>query len=158
MPGHESRMISGRGTDEVARVFSVWGITYLEDDAINDSDKVFTVPSNFEYQILMIRVRLQTSADVGDRLISVRLLTPGGGSIGEVLVGATQAAAQDRQYTLAASLPDLTDFRDTDSLMTPFPPTCILGSGCQIHIYDRNAIAVNADDMTVAILVARQRM
>lgn len=133
-----------------------WDLVLLSDTGLNDSDKNFTVPAGYVYQVLWIWVELTSDATAGNRQMSVQLFSSLGQRIGEVRAGVVQAASLTRYYMFAASLADLLAFRDTNYLMTPFPPTILLPANYTIRILDENAIAAGTDDMVVRVMVARK--
>jgi len=114
------------------------------------------VPVGYEYQVLWIWIELTTTATVGDRQLQVDLRDAADDVIGQVRVGAVQAASLTRYYMLGPALADLGAFRDTDYLMTPLPPTVFLPAGYDIRIFDNNAVAAAADDMVIQMQVARR--
>ena len=105
---------------------------------------------------MWIWVELTTTATAGDRQIVVQLQDAANDVIGEWRAGAVQAASLTRNYIFAPANADLTAFRDTDWIMTPFPPTIILPAGFQVRVYDNNAVDAAADDMVVQLMVARR--
>jgi len=135
-------------------VSDTWRADLQSDETANDSDKSFTVPASTEWQILWIWVELTTTATAGARQLVVQLQDSGSDVIGQVRVGVTQAASLTYNYMIASSLADLTALRDTDWLMTPFPPTTVLEAGDKIRIYDNNAVDAAADDMVVQMGIA----
>ena len=133
-----------------------WIPTLRANEAANDSDKTFVVAANNWEQVLWIWVELTTTATAGDRQIVVQLQDAANDVIGEWRAGAVQAASLTRNYIFAPANADLTAFRDTDWIMTPFPPTIILPAGFQVRVYDNNAVDAAADDMVVQLMVARR--
>lgn len=143
-------------TDEASARYIGWEIVTVPDETADDSDKTLTVPTGYEYQVLWIWIELTTTATVGDRQLQVDLRDAADDVIGQVRVGAVQAASLTRYYMLGPALSDLGAFRDTDYLMTPLPPTVFLPAGYDIRIFDNNAVAAAADDMVVQMQVARR--
>ena len=135
-------------------VIDTWTITTISDEAANDSDKTITVPALTEYQVLWIWVEFASDGSAGDRQLQIDFRDSADDVIGQVRPGAVQAASLTRYYMFASSLADLTDFRDTDYLMTPLPPTLFLSAGQDIRIFDNNAVSVNGDDMVIQMQVA----
>jgi hypothetical protein len=133
-----------------------WDVVTVSDETADDSDKTITVPARYEYQVLWIWIELTTTATVGDRQLQIDLRDAADDVIGQVRVGAVQAASLTRYYMLAPALADHGAFRDTDYLMTPLPPTVFLPAGYDIRIFDNNAVAAAADDMVVQMQVARR--
>jgi len=131
-----------------------WEIVTLSDDALDDTDKEFAVPAGFEYQLLWVWVELITVVTAANRQMRVTLRDGSNDVIGQVRAGATQAASLTRFYMFAPALADLTAFRDTDYLMTPFPPTVFLTAGQNVRV--RVNLAQAGDDMVVKMQVARR--
>lgn len=133
-----------------------WHPVLRADETADDSDKTFTVGADTEEQVLWVWVELTTTATVGDRQIVVELQDDGADVIAQWRAGEVQAASLTRYYCFAPSNADLTDFRDTDYLMTPIPPTVILPASYVVRVYDNNAVAAAADDMVLQMMVARR--
>lgn len=129
-----------------------WSVALITDEAVGN-DKVFNVPAGTEYQILWIYAELTTTATVGDRQIEIDIRDNNADVIGQVRPGVTQAASLTYNYMFAPSLADLTAIRDTDFLMTPFPPTVFLPAFYQIRIFDNNNVDV-ADTINVQMMIA----
>lgn len=128
-------------------------VSVQSDVTDNDSDKTFTVPASTEWIVKAISITLATSADVGNRQLSVLFTDGSDVRLFEMRPGAVQAASVTRYYQLAPNLPDLTSFRDTDLLTTPIPDNIVLAAGYKVRIYDKAAIAAAADDMHVKMFV-----
>jgi len=131
-----------------------WTVSSQADESADDSDKTFVVPATAEWQVLWVWVEYTASGDAGDRQLVVQIQDAAADVIGEIRAGATQAASEARNYLFAPGMADLTAMRDTDYLMTPIPPTLILGPGQIVRVYDNNAVAAAADDMVVQMQVA----
>jgi len=126
-----------------------WTPALVADEAADDSDKTIAVTAAQVWQILWVWVELTTTADVGDRQIVIQIQDDATDVVAEFRAGTVQAASLTRKYMFAPALADLTGFRDTDYLMTPFPPTMVLLPSYIIRVYDNNAVAVAADDMVI---------
>ncbi|MFA5035650.1 MAG: hypothetical protein WC479_00535 [Candidatus Izemoplasmatales bacterium] len=120
----------------------------------DDSDKTFTVPAGFTWEILSIRVDYTSSADAGNRQLCIEL-TDGTNVIQRIMAGIVQAASLTRNYNFAVGLPDMTAFRDTSHLANPIPNGLILLPGYTVRIYDKAVIAAAADDMLVRMMVRK---
>jgi hypothetical protein len=131
-----------------------WRVNTIAETVVDDSDKTFTVPAGQEWQVLWIWVVLTSTATVGNRQVTIRVMTSGGTIIASLKAGSVQAASLTRNYLFAPSLADLTSFRDTSFLMTPMMPTMFLSAGQQLRVLDSGAIAAAADDMLVYIQYA----
>lgn len=133
----------------------IWRINLLPDEDLNDSDKLFIMPEDQEWQILWIWVELATTAAAGNRQLVIEVLDDEGDVIGQLArAGVVQAASLTRYYLFAPAVADMTGYRDTDYLSTPIPPTTFLQTGNTLRIWDNNAIAAAADDMIVQIQYA----
>ena len=122
------------------------------DEALNDSDKILTVPADVTWEILSIRVELTTTATVGDRQIVIQVRDGANDVVDEVVAGNIQAASLTRNYHFGVGRSDLTAFRDTDHLETPTTPW-MLPETFDLRIFDNNAVDAAADDMVVQMLV-----
>lgn len=136
---------------------SDWQIWQLSDTTANQNAKVVTVPAGYEYQVLWIYVAYTSDANAGNRQLEVQIRDGADTVIGDVRPGAVQAASLTRNYMFGPSLADLTAFRDTDYLMTPFPPTVFLPAGYDIRVFDNNNVSA-ADDFNLYIQVARREL
>ncbi|RPJ40148.1 MAG: hypothetical protein EHM35_00655 [Planctomycetaceae bacterium] len=133
-----------------------WEVTTLSDVTADDSDKTFTVPNGYQYQVLWVYVSITSTATAGNRNMAVAVNNALGTQIFEVRAGVTQAASLTYNYTFAPSLADLTAVRDTTFVMCPLPPTLILTAFQQLRVWDQNAVAAGADDMNVFVQIARR--
>jgi hypothetical protein len=128
-----------------------WRVTLIQDEALNSSNKLFTVPANQEWQVLWIWAEFITSTGIGTRQLSVEILDSAADIIAEYQVGVTQATTLTRNYLIAPVMPDLSSFRDTSYLTTPLPPTIILASGQQIRVWDNKAFDPSHDSLVVQL-------
>ena len=135
-----------------------WEIVTARDETDDNSNKALAVPADYIWHVLSVRVFFTADGNAGDRQIAIRLSDNGGVVLDEVIAGTTQAAAEARYYEFAPSLADLTDFRDTDWIMTPIPPTWILQPLHHIVVLDRNIISAGGDDMHVYYRYARRAL
>jgi len=133
-----------------------WHPNLQSDETANDSDKTFTVPADTEWQVLWVWVEYTSTATVGDRQLVMELQDDSNDVIGQIRVGATQAASLTYYYTIGPALADLDAVRDGDWIMTPHMPTIVLPAGYQVRIYDNNAVAAAADDMVVQMMTAER--
>ena len=132
-----------------------WRVSLVSDETTNDSDKdIYDCPADTEAQVLWLWIELTTTATVGDRQLVVEIQDSAGDVIAQFRAGAVQAASLTRYYQFAASMADLTSFRDTDYLMTPLPPGLLLQAGDQLRVYDNNAVAAAADDLVCQMQIA----
>lgn len=146
-------VVGGVGGNPVT-VADDWEVVTLSDETLNDTDKAFTVPAGFEWQVLWIWVELTTDANAANRQLRVTMRDASNDVIGQVRTGVTQAANLTYFYMLAPALADLDAVRDTDWLMTPFPPTVFLTAGQDLRV--RVNLGQVGDDMIVKMQVARR--
>lgn len=134
-----------------------WQIWHESDLTANDNDKTIQVPANYEWQILFVYVEYTSDANAGNRQLELQILDAGNTMIGQVRPGIVQAASLTRYYMFAPSLADLAAFRDTDYLMTPFPPTVFLPTAYSIRVFDNNGVSA-LDDFNFHIHLARREI
>ena len=115
------------------------------------------MPAGYEYQMLFVYVEYTSTATVGARQLELQIRDAGDTVIGQVRPGVTQAASLTYYYMFAPSLADLTAARDTDFIMTPFPPTVFLPERYNIRVYDNNTVDAN-DDFNFHLHVARREL
>jgi hypothetical protein len=120
----------------------------------DDSDKTFTVPAGFMWDILSVNIKLTSSADAGNRQICLEV-TDGTNVILSIMAGIVQAASLTRYYNFYKNAPNLTAFIDTDYLSNPLPDGLVLLPGYTLRVYDKAAIAAAADDMHVRIMLRK---
>lgn len=148
----------GSGSNKIVRsnsrgeLMDGWIATLQSEEALNDSDKTFTVPAGTEWELSTISVELVSTATVGNRQMEIRITDGSDDVIGRVRAGIVQAASLTRNYMFGVGLPDLAAFRDTDLLMTPLP-ALVLPAGYKIRVLDKAAIDAAADDMDVQMMV-----
>ena len=131
-----------------------WTPTVVVDTAAG-SAKTFTVPAATQWQVLAVLAALTTTANVGNRQLSVRFLDGTGAVLAEVRAGVVQAASLTRIYSCGLGMPDDWAFRDTTLLLVPLP-VIVLPAGYQVHVYDNKAIAAATDALNVRLtIVAR---
>ncbi len=127
-------------------------VSLQADEALNDSDKSFTVPSVVTWAIDSIWVELTSTATGGDRQLVVQFQDSAADVIAEMRAGIVQADTITRKYLFGFNLPDLASFRDTDFLTTPLP-AILLPAGYIVRVFDNNAVDAAADDMVVQMMV-----
>lgn len=140
------------GPADPVYLVDVWTLQLLPDEAAGNN-KMFEVPQGQEYQVLWIYVEFTTVAGGAARQLEIDVLDNTGDIIGQIRPGVTQAASNTYYYMFAPSLADLTAIRDTDYLMTPFPPTIFLPGYYQIRVFDNNNVD-NTDTINVQMMVA----
>ena len=142
------------GTDVNISSDDIWTVALVVDEAADDSDKTVTVTASQLWQILSIRVELVTTATVGDRQIEIQIRDTADDIVLNIVPGTTQAASLTYVYSFAPAFPDLIAVRDTNYVLTPLHPTCLLPAGYDLRIFDNNAVAAAADDMDIQIMYA----
>ena len=98
-----------------------------------------------------IWLEFATDATVGNRQLQIDIRDDAADVIFQMRVGIVQAASITRYYALSPHLVDLTAFRDTDYLMTPFPELT-LAESWSVRIWDNNAVAVAGDDLIIQVI------
>lgn len=124
----------------------------IVEEALNDSDKTFTVDTGKIWHILQILVDYTSTAVAGNRQLTVDLSDATADLLARLKIGVVQAASLNRIHNIAPGLADQTGVVDF-TLNTPIPPTWVLPGGFTIRIYDSAAIDAAADDMLVRVLV-----
>jgi hypothetical protein len=122
------------------------------DEALNDSDKTFTVPALTEWIVKWLWVEFTSTAVVGNRQLEIQLQDDAADVIGEFKAGAAQAASLTYYYMFAPQVGDLTAVRDSDYLSTPIPEL-ILPASYVIRVWDNAAVDAAADDMILQCMV-----
>lgn len=118
------------------------------DAAANDSDKTITVPAGQTWHVENLFVTLATSADVGNRQLTV-IISDGTNTLGNYNALAVQTASTTEYYNFAPYYGTATE-TPAGRFCTPMP-VFILGPAWTIRVYDSAAVAAAADDMTVAV-------
>ena len=131
-----------------------WEPELQSDEALNDSDKTFTVPAGEEWKIKWIWLEFTTGAGA-NRQIEIQIQDGAADVIDEIKVGIVQGAAITRYYHLSPHSADLGAFRDTDWLMTPIPEW-VLPAGYVIRIWDNAAILPAADDLVIQMGIGKR--
>lgn len=119
------------------------------DDTANDSSKSWTVPEGELWKLNFAHIILVSSADVGNRVISIDILDADGNLMLDLFSPVVQAASGTRHYAFFQGIYRETAFA-ADSIQIPIPKDLWLKAGYTIKAWDRAAIAAAADDMTVA--------
>jgi hypothetical protein len=135
---------------------SSWEVAYVDDEALNDSDKTIAVTAGAIWHILAIRVEFVSDANAGARQLAIEFQDGAGDVQWEVRPDLTQAATLTYLYNFGSSMSDMNAVRDTTWVSTPIPPTMILPENSQIRIYDNNAVSAAGDDMIVHLTIAER--
>lgn len=128
----------------------------LSDADANDSNKSFTVPTGFIYEVLYGQVTLATSGTAGNRQMVIQILDDSAVEVATIRAGAVQAASTTRYYEFVQGVPRETSFVD-ESINVAIPDEFIALPGYSIVIKDIDAIDAAADDMTVKLMVRKVR-
>lgn len=121
------------------------------DAAVDDSDKTLTVPADKTWVLQFLSARLVTTASAGNRQLRVEI-GDGTNLLWFKEFGGTQAASLTRDYYAASDLPDDTSF-DGDGRIRAQLEAHVLPAGYTVRIYDVNAVAATADDLTIRLIV-----
>lgn len=131
----------------------VWAPT-LEEDEGGGNDVEITVTAG-EYWILnSILIEYTSDGTAGNRQLVVEIYDSADDIIFEFRVGAVQPASKTYNYALGPDLPDMTAFRDTTFLSSPFP-RLKLAAGWAVHVYDNAGISAS-DAMEVHLLTEQR--
>lgn len=137
--------------DDEGRLLTVGTPEVQANEVLADSDKTLTVPADTWWKIKSIWLELTTDATVGNRQLQIDIRDDAADVIFQMRVGIVQAASITRYYALAPHSVDLTAFRDTDYLMTPFPELT-LAESWSIRIFDNAVVAVAGDNLIVQVI------
>ena len=135
------------------------GSILLQDLALNDSNKPLlvggaTLDVGPAIEILGVRVELTSTATVGNRLVTLRLLDGVADIIGEWDASAVQADTLTVLYEFIPGYP-LAGAVVGGQRHEYMPVGLVIGNGQQFVVLDSAAIAVAADDMLVHIRARR---
>lgn len=126
------------------------------DTNLNDSNKTFTVPNNYVYEVLYCGVELTTSATVGNRQMVILITDDQDNQIIEFPAGAVQAASTTRYYNFCQGGSRETSFTNS-TLNVPICDELVVPEDYKIVIKDDAAIDAAADDMVVKLVTRRLR-
>lgn len=122
------------------------------EELANDSDKIFTVPADTEWEIQSIWVEYTSTVTAGNRIVSVVVMDTASDVIMTITAGVVQAQSLTRYYLFAPEVADLAAFRNTSYLTNTFP-RLVLPAGYQVRVYDAATVDAAADDMVVQMLL-----
>ncbi len=122
---------------------------FVEDIAVNDSDKTITVPAGQSWELLGIYVDLSTTATVGDRQVEVQIATPTGILL-RLVFGEVQAASVANKL-YAAARDFITEDHVAGEMLFAQLPYLRLVSGDTIRVFDSADVDATADDMVVQV-------
>lgn len=126
----------------VPLTFQVWQTEQQSDTALNDSDKVFAVPTGKEWRVLYIRYELTTTAVAGNRQPTVQFRD----NTGDVLFEFTAAVVAASSSQIIQLSPDLADVI----------PDVVLKAAWDVRVFDSAAIDQTADDLVVHIILSKR--
>lgn len=131
-----------------------WRIETKTETNANDSDKTFTVDADEEWQILGLHVTYAATSTAGNRQLVVEWSEATAANlIGQVRAGLVQAESTTYYYMIAPGLAPAAAVVDSDFVTVALPPVK-LTAGQKIRVYDNNAVAAAADDMTIRMQIA----
>ena len=123
---------------------------YTTDAALNDSSKVFTVPSGEVWIVTHINAKLTATATVGNRRLRVIARDPADVVVVQAEAGATFAATQVETADFFPGAPDnTTEINDTLKVAMPI---LILLPGWDLVVEDGTATDAAADDLVVSFV------
>lgn len=126
--------------------------TLIEDETLNDSDKVFTVPANRLWHILWIYIELTATATAGVRLMPVTIRDASDDTIYNLPSREGTSAFETRQFLWIAGVEYLST-PTQNHVLQPISPNLVVPAGFDIRIFDSAAIDPAADDMIVHMMV-----
>lgn len=129
-----------------------WSPSLQADEALNDSDKSFTVPANTEWRVKWIWVEYTSDANAGNRQLEIQIQDGAADVIGQVRAGLVQAATNTYYYLFAPHVTELAAVRDGNYLST-IMPEWILSAGYIVRVWDNKAIAAATDDVVIQMMV-----
>lgn len=135
-----------------------WRVTLTQDESTDDSDKIFTVPTGYEWQILWVWVEYTSSGTGGIRQLEIQIQDSSSNVIGQFQTGVTQSEGLVYKYLFGIGVPDLTTVRDDNNVTTPLPAATFLSAGQKIRIWDNNTVDASADDMIVRMQYASRNL
>jgi len=112
------------------------------DDALNDSDKSFTVPPNRAYQVFSAVARITTTATVGNRTPRIEFRDEDDNVIFGVTGSTTVAASQTD-----VAFGEATEAAASDLTIVPV----LIPPGGSVRYYDNAAVDATGDDLVVRI-------
>lgn len=130
---------------------TAWQVSLMEDDTLNNSDKLFTVPASTEWQVLWVSVTYTSTATAGTRQLEVQFQSSASNVIAQWQTAVTQDASLTYKYLFGTGLPDLSSLRDGEFIMTPMLAASFLSDGQKVRVWDNNAVDTSGDDMSVKI-------
>lgn len=128
-------------------------IRLISDITVNDSNKdLFTVPDGEHYAVLWVHADVSASADVGNRRITLEVLS-GATVIFRTWARQAQAAGTQYFYDFSSGSDAVAAANGVEHV--PLPTGFVVPTGCILRVRDYNAIAAGADDMLLHAVVER---
>lgn len=124
------------------------------DTAENDSDKSFTVPSNEEWEVLLVRSDFTASASAGNRRVTVEIQDGSTNVLARIQSGVVITATNSQVDNFSPGLADQTS--QVNGEVNTALPTLILAPGHVLRVYDIGAVDAAADDMTIYATIKRR--
>ncbi len=122
-------------------------LEYVSDADLNDSSKIFTVPSGRVWVLSAIHVKLIATATVGSRRIRVIARDENDLIYAQIEAGVTVPASQTQEVDFFTGAPDsVAEVNDTIKVSLP---VLVMLPGHDLVVEDGEAIDAAADDMTV---------
>jgi hypothetical protein len=131
-----------------------WRVSTIQDTGSNDSDKMFYVPSDTEWQILWAWIEYTSSSVIGNRQLELEIQDSASSTLMAMQTGIAQSESLTYNYLLGISMPDMESPRDTNYLTTPLPAGTFLSEGQKLRVWDNKAIDSGGDDMIVRVQYA----
>lgn len=130
---------------------------HILEEALNDSDKSFVVPTGNRYLFHYGQITLISTATAGNRQMALEITDDSAKLVFRSLAGAVQVASLTREYHFAPNVDREAAFVN-GQIMVPVPPKLIMLPGWTMRFYDTAAIDAAADDMTVSVLVDNREL
>lgn len=132
------------------RTFAHATVTSQRDADTDDSDKIFTVPSNHIWELLYIWCELVTTGTAGNRTMLLDVQDDNDSIMARFTIGVVIGANLTRDWTwISGGYEEQSVIENT--IMIPIGGPLILPEGWDVRIYDANAVDANADDLTIAL-------
>jgi hypothetical protein len=129
-----------------------WKPVLLSGTDTNDSDQTFEVPANTWYRPISVFVSYASTATAGSRQLEIQFRDTSDGIISRRVASVTQAASLTYTYDWNVNNPDGLSLRDS-TFLPQLLPYHYLPAGYDIRVFDNNAVAAAADDLTIRITV-----
>ncbi|KKN88045.1 hypothetical protein LCGC14_0251170 [marine sediment metagenome] len=122
---------------------------FVEDVALDDSDKVITVPAGERWELLGVYADLSTTTAVGVRQLEIEIATATGVLI-RLEFGETQAqSVANKLYAAALGL--VSEVHVAGEMVFEQLPAFHLVEGDTVRVFDSAVIDAGADDLVVQI-------